>query len=105
MNIAVFARPLLDIDVRQSEQFIPFVPSVAPMSQGTDGLGPNTELLTFNGSDASDVTALLQNVKRVAFSQGRRHDDQWLMDYAEISLTGAALRWFHELDDQTLDSW
>lgn len=76
-----------------------------PMSQGNDILGANTELLTFDGSDTSDVTVLLQNVKRVAFSQGRQHDDQWLMDYTEISLTGTALRWFHELDEQSLHSW
>ncbi|KAG8992839.1 hypothetical protein FRB94_006986 [Tulasnella sp. JGI-2019a] len=63
------------------------------------------EVLTFDGSETSDVTAFLQNVKRVAFSQGRQRDNEWLVDYAEVSLTGRALRWFHGLDEETVGSW
>ncbi|KAG9032638.1 hypothetical protein FRB95_001148 [Tulasnella sp. JGI-2019a] len=68
-------------------------------------MNAQTELLTFNGSDTSDVTLFLQNVKRVAFAQGRQRDDEWLVDYTEISLTGVALRWFHQLDQETARSW
>ncbi|KAG8992841.1 GTP-binding protein [Tulasnella sp. JGI-2019a] len=68
-------------------------------------MNAQTELLTFNGSDTSDVTLFLQNVKRVAFAQGRQRDDEWLVDYTEISLTGEALRWFHQLDQETARSW
>ncbi|KAG8989854.1 hypothetical protein FRB94_013954, partial [Tulasnella sp. JGI-2019a] len=64
-------------------------------------LGAQIEKITYDGSNGSDVTLFLQNVKRIAFIQGRQHDDQWLIDCAEISLVGEALRWFHELDDET----
>ncbi|KAG8992826.1 GTP-binding protein Rab-3D [Tulasnella sp. JGI-2019a] len=74
-------------------------------SSRVNDLRVQTELLTFDGSDTSDVTTFLQNVKRVAFSQGRQRDNDWLVDYAEASLTGDALRWFHELDEDTVDSW
>ncbi|KAG8989856.1 GTP-binding protein [Tulasnella sp. JGI-2019a] len=70
-----------------------------------DDLRVQSEVLTFDGSDTSDVTTFLQNVKRVAFSQGRQRDNDWLVDYAEASLTGDALRWFHELEEETVDSW
>ncbi|KAG8992844.1 GTP-binding protein [Tulasnella sp. JGI-2019a] len=75
------------------------------MSGQASGLNAQTELLTFNGSDTSDVTLFLQNVKRVAFVQGRQRDDAWLVDYTEISLTGEALRWFHRLDGEAIGSW
>ncbi|KAG9002147.1 hypothetical protein FRB93_011773 [Tulasnella sp. JGI-2019a] len=68
-------------------------------------LGAQIEKITYDGSNGSDVTLFLQNVKRIAFIQGRQHDDQWLIDCAEISLVGEALRWFHELDDETVSSW
>ncbi|KAG9023951.1 Ras- protein Rab-1A [Tulasnella sp. JGI-2019a] len=74
-------------------------------SDRIDDLRVQSEVLTFDGSDTSDVTTFLQNVKRVAFSQGRQRDNDWLVDYAEASLTGDALRWFHELEEETVDSW
>ncbi|KAG9032636.1 hypothetical protein FRB95_001146 [Tulasnella sp. JGI-2019a] len=74
-------------------------------SRCTCNLDAQTELLTFNGSDTSDVTLFLQNVKRVAFAQGRQRDNEWLVDYTEASLTGEALRWFHRLDEETIGTW
>ncbi|KAG8998249.1 hypothetical protein FRB94_006989, partial [Tulasnella sp. JGI-2019a] len=71
----------------------------------TCNLNAQTEFLTFNGNDTSDVTLFLQNVKRVAFTQGRQRDDEWVVDYIEASLTGEAFRWFHRLDEETKGSW
>ncbi|KAG8871455.1 hypothetical protein FRB97_008669 [Tulasnella sp. 331] len=57
------------------------------------------ENLTFEGKDGESVTAFLQSVKRVAFSQGRQRDDEWLVDYLETCLSEEALVWYDELDD------
>ncbi|KAG9037212.1 hypothetical protein FRB95_006465 [Tulasnella sp. JGI-2019a] len=67
---------------------------------------PVVEVLTFSGRPDEDVTLFLQNVKRIAFAQGRQKDEGWLADYVETCLAGAALRWFSELEDTAGDqSW
>lgn len=67
---------------------------------------PAIEVLTFSGGPTEDVTVFLQNVKRIAFAQGRQKDDVWLVEYVETCLVGAALRWFSELEDaEGVQSW
>ncbi|KAG8993511.1 hypothetical protein FRB94_013262 [Tulasnella sp. JGI-2019a] len=57
------------------------------------------ERITFEGKDTEDVTLFLQNVKRIAFMQGRQRDDGWLADYVETCLSGEALLWYIPLDE------
>ncbi|KAG9039731.1 hypothetical protein FRB95_007158 [Tulasnella sp. JGI-2019a] len=77
-----------------------------PGSTGSDsGHTVPLEHITFDGQGSEDVTVFLQSVKRVALVQGRQRDDDWMVDYAEASLTGDALRWFSDLDEGTLRSW
>ncbi|KAG9018346.1 hypothetical protein FRB93_000049 [Tulasnella sp. JGI-2019a] len=70
---------------------------------GTGSDASSLELVTFDGS--GDVTIFLQNVMRVALVQGRQRDDDWMVSYAEASLTGDALRWFVGLNEVSLRSW
>ncbi|KAG8879751.1 hypothetical protein FRB97_001447, partial [Tulasnella sp. 331] len=59
------------------------------------------ENITFQGKEMEDATQFLQNVKRVAFAQGRQRDQEWLVDYVETCLAGDALEWYTELDEET----
>ncbi|KAG8878158.1 hypothetical protein FRB97_002752 [Tulasnella sp. 331] len=70
------------------------------MPPSFDGTVP-LENITFGGKDTEDVTLFLQNVKRVAFAQGRQRDCDWLADYVETCLTGRALLWHDTLDEKT----
>ncbi|KAG9002128.1 hypothetical protein FRB94_004106 [Tulasnella sp. JGI-2019a] len=65
----------------------------------------NPELLEFQGDDSEDVTLFLRDIARVAFNQGHHQDFPWMIGYTETCLTGTALRWFNELDEDVLRSW
>ncbi|KAG8854788.1 hypothetical protein FRB96_007317 [Tulasnella sp. 330] len=54
--------------------------------------------ITFDGNESENVSLFLQNVKRVAFAQGRQRDDEWLADYVETCLIDDALEWYDTLD-------
>ncbi|KAG8886095.1 hypothetical protein FRB98_001469, partial [Tulasnella sp. 332] len=64
-------------------------------------IGSPLESITFQGRETENVTQFLQNVKRIAFSQGCQRDQEWLVDYVETCLADEALEWFIELDDET----
>lgn len=60
----------------------------------------SVEDLVFEGKAGEIVTAFLQKVKRVAFSQGRQRDDEWQVDYLKTCLSGAALVWYDGLEEK-----
>lgn len=66
---------------------------------------PSLPNLSFNGTDDEDVTEFVRDVKRIAMSRGRQRDQEWMFDYAESCLGGAAIRWFAQLDVESLASW
>ncbi|KAG8878787.1 hypothetical protein FRB98_006000, partial [Tulasnella sp. 332] len=63
------------------------------------------EFLSFSGKKTEDETIFLQDVKRLAFTEGRSRDNDWLVDYVETCLTGAALDWYSQLDEKVQMSW
>ncbi|KAG8856587.1 hypothetical protein FRB96_006347 [Tulasnella sp. 330] len=60
---------------------------------------PRIERISFNGTASEDVTDFVREVKRIALDQGRQRDQEWMVDYAESCLGGAAIRWFSHLDE------
>lgn len=63
------------------------------------------EFLSFFGEQNDDVTTFLQAVKRIALTEGKSRDDDWLTDYVESCLTGPALDWYAQLDKNVQTSW
>lgn len=60
---------------------------------------------TFSGNPSEDVTIFIQSVQMVAFEQGRQRDDDWRTDYLTTCLSGDALLFYSELDDEDQYSW
>ncbi|KAG9018435.1 GTP-binding protein [Tulasnella sp. JGI-2019a] len=56
------------------------------------------EELEFGGGPNEDVSKFLGAVKRVALTQGRHLDHEWVIEYIESCLRGDALDWFDEMD-------
>lgn len=77
-------------------------------SRRNSGTGPTTstvEQISFNGTEAEDVTEFLRDVKRIALKEGPPRDQEWMFDYAESCLGGSALRWFSSLEEGRIVSW
>lgn len=60
---------------------------------------PTPEDLSFYGRDDEDVTAFFQALLRAARAAGHQRDNDWLVDTLEVSLAGAALQFYVNLDD------
>lgn len=83
-----------------------FQPSDDPaMSIDEHHAQPDLEIVSFDGTDGEDASVFLRDVKRIAFAQGRQRDHEWLIDYTESCLAGAALTWFLGLNNDLLDNW
>ncbi|KAG9027746.1 hypothetical protein FRB95_007405 [Tulasnella sp. JGI-2019a] len=63
------------------------------------------QFLSFSGREDEDVTAFLQNVNRVAFVEGKTREDDWIADYVGTCVTGIALDWYDELEEDVKRSW
>ncbi|KAG9027254.1 hypothetical protein FRB95_007971 [Tulasnella sp. JGI-2019a] len=63
------------------------------------------QFLVFSGSQDEDVTAFLQNVKKIAFVEGKSRDSDWLVDYVESCLSGVALDWYDALGEDVQMNW
>ncbi|KAG8852799.1 hypothetical protein FRB96_008487 [Tulasnella sp. 330] len=63
------------------------------------------EFLSFSGNGEEDVALFLRKVNRIAFSEGKSRDDDWLADYVGACLAGTALDWYTELDESVRRSW
>ncbi|KAG8872968.1 hypothetical protein FRB98_009282, partial [Tulasnella sp. 332] len=66
---------------------------------------PPMQFLSFSGDQDEDVTAFLQNVNRIAFTEGRFRDNDWIADYVGACLTGVALDWYARLDEDIERNW
>ncbi|KAG9019209.1 hypothetical protein FRB90_005284 [Tulasnella sp. 427] len=71
----------------------------------TTNPGPNIPWLNFSGSPEESVATFIQSVQRAAITLNNMYEDRWLAHYAAAFLSGAALLWYLELDDETCDSW
>ncbi|KAG8983692.1 hypothetical protein FRB93_007089 [Tulasnella sp. JGI-2019a] len=63
------------------------------------------QFLSFSGREDEDVTLFLQNVTRIAFTKGNARDNDWHADYVGTCLSGGALDWYAELDEEVQRSW
>lgn len=61
--------------------------------------------LNFAGTDSEDVTIFIRDVKRCAIAEGKQRDDEWIIDFVESCLSGVAMRWFTQLDEEWKASW
>ncbi|KAG8940438.1 hypothetical protein FRC04_005265 [Tulasnella sp. 424] len=63
------------------------------------------EEFTFNGVDGLGYEDFLQQVRRVAFNEGKSRDASWMADLAVLHLSGEALTWFETLFDDVQQDW
>ncbi|KAG8899728.1 hypothetical protein FRC00_001024, partial [Tulasnella sp. 408] len=61
--------------------------------------------LTFSGASGTECENFIRFVKRKAFSEQKSRDNEWMAYFASTCFTGAALRWFESLDDDTQYNW
>ncbi|KAG9029569.1 hypothetical protein FRB95_005198 [Tulasnella sp. JGI-2019a] len=64
--------------------------------------GESSTRPTFSGTADEDVAVFIHNIQRVAFGMGRQRDNDWQADYAATCLTGNAIRWYSELEDDNI---
>ncbi|KAG8988575.1 hypothetical protein FRB94_000616 [Tulasnella sp. JGI-2019a] len=59
----------------------------------------------FSGDPGEDATIFVNSIQKIAFAQGRQRDNNWQADYAATCLTGPAMRWYCDLEDEERLSW
>ncbi|KAG8843021.1 hypothetical protein FRB96_004474, partial [Tulasnella sp. 330] len=77
-------------------------------SQRNSASGPPTsrvERIRFNGTESEDVTEFVREVNCIAIDQGKRKDNEWIVEYAESCLGGNAIRWYSELEGDEIATW
>ena len=60
---------------------------------------------TFEGKDGDELEKFILSVRKYAFAQNKSKDDEWIADFVRPCLTGAALRWYMNLDEEVRSSW
>ncbi|KAG8954855.1 hypothetical protein FRC04_010338 [Tulasnella sp. 424] len=71
---------------------------------GPDDLPEDIELV-FKGIDGAEAESFIQAVQRSARTEGRSRDNEWIIDLVSTCMTGEALRWYVELDEETQNDW
>ncbi|KAG8977591.1 hypothetical protein FRB90_008743, partial [Tulasnella sp. 427] len=66
---------------------------------------PDDRELSFDGKDGSAAESFVIAVQRKARVEGKSRDNEWIIDLVSTCLTGAALRWYVDLDDDTQNDW
>ncbi|KAG8940426.1 hypothetical protein FRC04_005253 [Tulasnella sp. 424] len=61
--------------------------------------------LTFSGASGTECENFIRFVKRKAFAEQKSRDNEWMAYFASTCFTGAALRWYESLDDDTQYNW
>ncbi|KIO33712.1 hypothetical protein M407DRAFT_17329 [Tulasnella calospora MUT 4182] len=61
--------------------------------------------LLFEGIDGAEAESFILSVQRTARKEGKSRDNEWIIDLVSSSLTGDALRWYVELDEDTQNDW
>ncbi|KAG9003563.1 hypothetical protein FRB93_010981 [Tulasnella sp. JGI-2019a] len=67
-------------------------------------MADNADIL-FSGTDSEDVTLLIRQVQRAALAKGYYQHDAFRADYLASRPTGAAMRWYFLLNDDTRNTW
>lgn len=76
--------------------------------QGPDPCPDNTrpdDDFEFNGTDGMSYIDFLQRIRRMALSQGKSRDFEWMADLAGSRVSGEAFKWFERLDAQVQQDW
>lgn len=70
----------------------------------SDDISEETTLV-FKGIDGAEAESFIRSVQRIARTAGRTRDNEWIADLVSTCITGEALRWYVELDDDTHNDW
>ncbi|KAG8907952.1 hypothetical protein FRB99_001460 [Tulasnella sp. 403] len=86
--------------------------SRSPSSGGSSMMKFNSKSPTFRigepvfrGGSGTDCEDFVRDVRKRALSKGKHFDDEWIAYYAASCMTGAALRWFEQLEERTQKDW
>lgn len=60
---------------------------------------------SFRGGSGSECEEFISSVRKAAFNVGKVNDDGWQAGYASACLSGAALRFYEDLPENTQTSW
>lgn len=61
--------------------------------------------LVFKGIDGAEAESFIRSVQRTARTEGRTRDNEWIADLVSTCMTGEALRWYAELEEDTHNDW
>lgn len=61
--------------------------------------------LIFKGIDGAELEAYMLHVRRLALSEGKLRDKEWLLDVVTANLAEGALRWFESLEEEQQNDW
>ncbi|KAG9011879.1 hypothetical protein FRB94_007315 [Tulasnella sp. JGI-2019a] len=72
----------------------------------SDSYQRSTELLSFTGDvEGEDVSVFLRDVMRVAYTQSQSRNNDWLVYYIQMCLSGTALKWYTSIDEGIQDDF
>ncbi|KAG8923590.1 hypothetical protein FRC00_006056 [Tulasnella sp. 408] len=69
------------------------------------GIPEMEEEFSFNGAEGLGHQDFLQQIRRIAFKEGKTRDNVWMADLAVLHLSGEALTWFETLPDEVQQNW
>lgn len=61
--------------------------------------------INFDGRDSNKCEGFVAEIRRYAFSKDKDDDDRWIARFSAACLSGPALRWYDELEEETQRSW
>lgn len=66
---------------------------------------PNSDPLSFEGTDPKECETFITTIRRRAFDQGRHRDNEWMAGLASTCFAGDAFYWYEELDEDVKNDW
>ncbi|KAG9019851.1 hypothetical protein FRB90_003441 [Tulasnella sp. 427] len=61
--------------------------------------------ITFEGIDGAECERFVQQIRRKARASSRSKDTDWIVELVSTCMSGAALRWYIQLDSEIADDW
>lgn len=59
----------------------------------------------FRGIDGAELEAFMLHLRRLALSEGKHRDEDWMLDVVTANLAEGAMRWFETLEDEQQKNW
>ncbi|KAG8899095.1 hypothetical protein FRC01_010672, partial [Tulasnella sp. 417] len=66
---------------------------------------PEDTDVVFKGVDGAEAESFIMSVQRIARKEGKSRDNEWIADLVASCLTGEALRWYVDQDEDTQNDW